>query len=87
LAERESRLIDEIRALTLREPAGIGELSPPEELDRVEERLSAVWARIEATGPEGAEYVSLRRGLPLGYSGIRDLLGDPFPGGQRAGAD
>jgi hypothetical protein len=28
----------------------------------------------EASGRDGAEYVSLRRGLPLSYDGILDLL-------------
>jgi tetratricopeptide (TPR) repeat protein len=74
LRDDETRLIDELRALTVRESATRGAQSSPEELDRVEERLNAVWARIEAGGREGPEYVSLRRGLPLTYAGILDLL-------------
>jgi tetratricopeptide (TPR) repeat protein len=74
LSRDEARLIDELRALTLRESATRDEASMPEELDRLEEELNDVWTRIEASGRDGAEYVSLRRGLPLTYDSIRDLL-------------
>ena len=70
----EARLIDELRALTLRESATRDEASMPDELDRLEEELNDVWTRIEASGRDGAEYVSLRRGLPLTYDSIRDML-------------
>jgi tetratricopeptide (TPR) repeat protein len=74
LSRQEARLIDDLRALTLRESATQNEASVPEELDRLEEQLNHVWTRIEASGHGGAEYVSLRRGLPLTYNGILDLL-------------
>lgn len=74
LSREEARLIDELRAFTLRGSAAQDQASMPEELDRLEEQLSEVWARIEASGHDGAEYVSLRRGLPLTYDGILDLL-------------
>jgi tetratricopeptide (TPR) repeat protein len=76
LAAEETQLIDELRVLILRESASREPGSSPEHLDRVEERLNGVWARIEASGREGAEYVSLRRGLPLPYSSVRELLND-----------
>ena len=72
--QQEAQLIDDLRTLTLRESATRDEASVPEELDRLEEQLNHVWTRIEASGRDGAEYVSLRRGLPLTYNGILDLL-------------
>ncbi len=74
LSRDEARLIDELRALTLRESATRDEASVPEALDQLEDQLNDVWTRIEASGRDGAEYVSLRRGLPLTYDGILDLL-------------
>lgn len=74
LSRQEARLIDDLHALTLRESATRNEASVPEELDRLEEQLNHIWARIEASGRDGAEYVSLRRGLPLTYTGILDLI-------------
>ena len=74
LSRQEAQLIDDLRTLTLRESATRDEASVPGELDRLEEQLNHVWTRIEASGRDGAEYVSLRRGLPLTYNGILDLL-------------
>ena len=74
LSRQEAQLIDDLRTLTLRESATRDEASVQEELDRLEEQLNHVWTRIEASGRDGAEYVSLRRGHPLTYNGILDLL-------------
>jgi hypothetical protein len=83
-SDKEARLIDEIRALTLRESATPDEAAVPEELDWLDEQLNEVWTRIKACDRDGAEYVSLRRWLPLTYEGILDLLRE---GGLRTDGD
>ncbi len=43
---------------------------------RAWENLTAVWAAMEATGPAGAAYASARRGQPMNYAEVRELLKD-----------
>ena len=76
LLAEETQLIDALRALTVRESAARDGASGPAELDRLEDKLNDVWGRIEASGRDGAEYVSLRRGRPVAYDGILGLLRD-----------
>ncbi|MDP9485919.1 MAG: CHAT domain-containing protein [Actinomycetota bacterium] len=52
-----------------------GPYDPTRGISQTEERLRKLYARIAKSGARGEEYAAMRRGDPLNYGAVREILG------------
>ncbi len=86
LVARERELLADLAAAEAAELAGYGHaMAGGDAAARLERRragkaeLDAVWDAIARAGPEGADYVALRRGEPPEWEDLRQLAGELGP--------
>ena len=78
LAEREARLISELRRLQLRHREALSQQRYEwgDEITQIESELENLWRDIRKIGIKGAEYVTLRQAAPLECAGVKQILID-----------